>query len=124
MNIALQMGWEFYCSDGCGSLRQRCLDFLFCVSCGTNAQLHSKAGVRYSFQTVHDLNYFRDHLDLFKEMARKRRTTIDIDGFVRQDAARRELITRIEQLKALRNKKSEEIARLKKAGQDGSELIS
>ena len=73
---------------------------------------------------MHDLNYFRDHLDLFKEMARKRRTTIDIDGFVRQDAARRELITRIEQLKALRNKKSEEIARLKKAGQDGSELIS
>ena len=73
---------------------------------------------------MHDLNYFRDHLDLFKEMARKRRTTIDIDGFARQDAARRELITRIEQLKALRNKKSEEIARLKKAGQDGSELIS
>ena len=73
---------------------------------------------------MHDLNYFRDHLDLFKEMARKRRTTIDIDGFVRQDAARRELITRIEQLKALRNKKSEEIARLKKASQDASALIA
>jgi len=73
---------------------------------------------------MHDLNYFRDHLDLFKEMARKRRTTIDIDGFARQDAARRELITRIEQLKALRNKKSEEIARLKKASQDASALIA
>ena len=72
---------------------------------------------------MHDLNYFRDHLDLFKEMARKRHATIDIDGFVHQDAARRELITRIEQLKALRNKKSEEIARLKKAGQDASALI-
>jgi seryl-tRNA synthetase len=73
---------------------------------------------------MHDLNYFRDHLDLFGEMALKRGIQIAIDGFVRQDIGRRELITQTEQLKAHRNKVSDEIARLKKEKKDASLLIS
>ena len=73
---------------------------------------------------MHDLNYFRDHLDLFGEMAAKRGIQIAIDGFVRQDIGRRELITETEQLKAHRNKVSDEIARMKKEKKDASLLIA
>jgi seryl-tRNA synthetase len=73
---------------------------------------------------MHDLNYFREHLDLFAEMARKRGTTLDLDAFRALDKERRELITATEQLKAQRNKASEEIARLKKEKQDADALLA
>src|SRR5258708_8654214 len=73
---------------------------------------------------MHDLNYFRDHLDVFGEMALKRGIQIDIDGFVRQDSGRRAFITETEQLKARRNKVRDEIARLKKEKKDASALIA
>jgi seryl-tRNA synthetase len=63
---------------------------------------------------MHDLNYFRDHLDVFAEMAKRRGTPLHLDAFRVLDAQRRELITATEQLKAQRNKASDEIARLKK----------
>src|SRR5260370_34675169 len=72
---------------------------------------------------MHDLNYFRDHLDLFGEMALNRGIQIAIDGFVRQDLGRREIITEKEQIKANRNKVTDEIARLKKDKKDASSLI-
>ena len=73
---------------------------------------------------MHDLNFFRDHLDLFAEMARKRNITLDLDTFRVLDKERRELITATEQLKAQRNKASEEIARLKKAKQNAESIIA
>jgi len=63
---------------------------------------------------MHDLSYFREHLDVFAEMAKKRSITLYLDGFRALDKERRELITATEQLKAQRNKASDEIARLKK----------
>ncbi len=72
---------------------------------------------------MHDLNYFRDHLDVFAEMAKRRGTPLHLDAFRVLDAQRRELITATEQLKAQRNKASDEIARLKKAKQDADGLI-
>src|ERR1700729_1815128 len=66
---------------------------------------------------MHDLNYFREHLDVFAEMAKKRGTTLDLDAFRTLDKERRELITTTEQLKAQRNKANDEIATLKKATQ-------
>ena len=73
---------------------------------------------------MHDLNYFRDHLDVFAEMARKRGITLDFDAFRALDKDRRELITATEQLKAQRNKASDEIARLKKEKLDADKLIA
>jgi len=73
---------------------------------------------------MHDLNYFRDHLDVFAEMAKKRGAVLDLDAFRKLDKERRELITATEQLKAQRNKASEEIARLKKERQDADSLIA
>src|ERR1700680_4387869 len=73
---------------------------------------------------MHDLSYFREHLDVFAEMARKRGTTLDLDAFRALDKERRELITATEQLKAQRNKASEEIARLKKEKQNADALLA
>jgi seryl-tRNA synthetase len=73
---------------------------------------------------MHDLNYFREHLDVFAKMASKRGTTLDLDAFRVLDKERRELITATEQLKAQRNKASEEIARLKKEKQNADALIA
>jgi seryl-tRNA synthetase len=73
---------------------------------------------------MHDLNYFRDHLDVFAEMADKRGATLDLEAFRALDKERRELITSTEQLKAQRNRASEEIARLKKEKQDADALIA
>src|SRR5438034_6363217 len=73
---------------------------------------------------MHDLNYFRDHLDVFAEMAKRRSTALDLDAFRKLDKERRELITATEQLKAQRNKASEEIARLKKEKKDADSIIA
>jgi seryl-tRNA synthetase len=73
---------------------------------------------------MHDLNYFREHLDVFADMANKRGATIDLDAFRALDKERREQITITETLKAQRNKASEEIARLKKQKQNADALIA
>jgi len=73
---------------------------------------------------MHDLNYFREHLDVFAEMAKKRGATLDLDAFCSLDKERRELITTTEQLKAQRNKANDEIATLKKSKQNADALIA
>lgn len=73
---------------------------------------------------MHDLNYFRDHLELFAGMAKKRNTTLDLDAFRALDKERRELITANEQRKAQRNKASDEIARLKKEKQSADAILA
>ena len=73
---------------------------------------------------MHDLSYFREHLDVFAEMAKRRNITLDLDGFRALDKDRREQITANEHRKALRNKASDEIARLKKEKQNADALIA
>jgi seryl-tRNA synthetase len=72
---------------------------------------------------MHDLNYFRDHLDVFADMSKKRNISLDLDAFRALDKERRELITVNEQRKAQRNKASEQIAQLKKEKQSADALI-
>ncbi|HEY2460236.1 MAG TPA: serine--tRNA ligase, partial [Candidatus Acidoferrum sp.] len=71
-----------------------------------------------------ELGYFREHLDLFAEAAARRGGRLDLEGFRGLDKERRELIHATEQLKAQRNKASEEIARLKKEKQNADALIA
>jgi seryl-tRNA synthetase len=73
---------------------------------------------------MHDLGYFREHLNEFEQMAANRGVTIDFDGFRALDQERRERITAGERMKAERNKASEEIARRKRAGEDASALLA
>src|SRR5258707_7793754 len=73
---------------------------------------------------MHDLSYFREHLEVFAEMAKRRNITLDLDGFRELDKVRREQITANERRKAMRNKGSDEIARLKKEKQNADALIA
>src|SRR5258708_4240269 len=67
-----------------------------------------------------ELAYIRENLPQIEEMLRRRGMDPErvLGGFRSVDERRRKLITESETLKAQRNRVSEEIARLKKAGQD------
>jgi seryl-tRNA synthetase len=72
-----------------------------------------------------DLNFVRDNLPLLEEKLRARgMDPIEVlRNFSATDVRRRELITKVERLRALQNKASEEIAQLKKNRQDASAQI-
>jgi len=67
---------------------------------------------------MHDLNYFRDHLEVFADMAKKRGASLDLDAFRKLDKERRALITANEARKAQRNKAGEVVAKRKEAGEE------
>jgi seryl-tRNA synthetase len=73
---------------------------------------------------MHDLGYFREHLEEFEQMAANRGVAIAFDSFRAIDQERRERITATERLKARRNDGSKEIPRLKNAGGDVSSLLA
>src|SRR6202521_4950693 len=72
-----------------------------------------------------DLNFVRDNLALVEEKLRQRgMNPAEVLKSVRAiDAERRQAITAAETLQARRNRASEEIAKLKKSGQDASAQI-
>jgi seryl-tRNA synthetase len=72
-----------------------------------------------------DLNFVRDNLALVEEKLRQRgMNPADVlKDFASIDAERRQAITQNETLQARRNRASEEIAKLKKSGQDATALI-
>jgi len=72
-----------------------------------------------------DLNFVRDNLPLLEEKLRARGMDPRevLRNFSAIDVRRRELITKVERLRAQQNKASEEIARLKKDKQDASAQI-
>src|SRR2546423_751426 len=56
--------------------------------------------IAVSFKAMHELNYFREHLEVFAEMAKKRGAALDLEAFRKLDKERRELITATEHEKA------------------------
>ncbi|MGA3091268.1 MAG: serine--tRNA ligase [Terriglobales bacterium] len=72
-----------------------------------------------------DLNFVRDNLPLVEEKLRRRgmNSAEVLKDFATIDSERREAITASETLQARRNRASEEIAKLKKSGQDASAQI-
>src|SRR6202162_3054469 len=72
-----------------------------------------------------DLNFVRDNLALVEEKLRQRgmNPAEVLKDFRAIDAERRQAITAAETLQARRNRASEEIAKLKKSGQDATALI-
>jgi seryl-tRNA synthetase len=73
---------------------------------------------------MHDLGFLREHLDVIEKMARDRGITLDLAPFREIDTLRRQIITSTERMKAERNKASDEIATLKKSGQDTSAILA
>ena len=73
-----------------------------------------------------DLNFVRENLPLVEEKLRQRGMdpAAVLKDFSEVDSLRRKVITIAETTKAERNKASEEIAKLKKAGQDASEAMA
>jgi seryl-tRNA synthetase len=73
-----------------------------------------------------DLNFVREHLPQVEEMLRQRgaNPAAVLRDFRDVDTQRRQAITEAEMLKARRNKASEEIAKLKKSGQDATAAMS
>jgi seryl-tRNA synthetase len=73
-----------------------------------------------------DLNFVRDNLPQVEEMLRQRGAdpASVLKDFHEVDTQRRQAITEAETMKARRNKASEDIAKLKKAGQDATAAIA
>jgi seryl-tRNA synthetase len=71
---------------------------------------------------VYDLSFFRNNLDAIATRLADRGFTLDVDAFRKLDAERRAALVESEALKAQRNAESQEIGKLKKAGQDTSAL--
>jgi seryl-tRNA synthetase len=73
-----------------------------------------------------DINFVRDNLPRVEEMLRRRGTdpAAVLKDFRDLDVQRRQAITEAETMKAQRNKASEDIAKLKKAGQDATAAIA
>ena len=74
---------------------------------------------------MHDLAFVRANLELVERKLRERGAdpAALLGDFRALDLRRRERITEAEQLKAQRNKLSEEVARLKKSGQDANAVV-
>lgn len=71
-----------------------------------------------------DMKFVRKNPDLVKEGLKKRNSSTElVDQFLAVDEVRRQKIVLVEQMKKERNTVSEEIGRLKKAGQNAEELV-
>ncbi len=80
----------------------------------------------YISSSMLDLSFVRDNLPRIEEMLRQRGMNPDIvlKDFRTIDGQRRQAITSAETLKAERNRLSEQIAGMKKSGQDASQIIA
>jgi seryl-tRNA synthetase len=70
---------------------------------------------------MYDLAFFRNNLDAIAKRLADRGFTLDVDAFRKLDAERRAALSESESLKARRNAETQEIGKLKRAGQDTSE---
>ena len=70
-----------------------------------------------------DLKFIRSNLDAVKEMIENRGYDLDISVFESIDSKRRELLPALEGLRHQRNRVSQDIAEMKKNGEDASHLI-
>ncbi|MEF8823595.1 MAG: serine--tRNA ligase [Desulfohalobiaceae bacterium] len=70
-----------------------------------------------------DLRFIRKNMDLVREALAKRGEELSIDDFLELDEERRAVIQEEEELRRQRNQASEDVAWLKKNGEDASEQI-
>jgi seryl-tRNA synthetase len=70
---------------------------------------------------MHDLSFFRNHLEAIRTRLESRGFTLDTEAFQELDRRRRQCVTESEQLKAERNQATAEIGQLRKAGADTAE---
>jgi seryl-tRNA synthetase len=71
-----------------------------------------------------DIKFIREHPDLVREGIAKKGDVDRVAEILEADARRRELVQKVEVLKARRNTVSEEVGKLKRTGQDASTVIA
>jgi seryl-tRNA synthetase len=71
-----------------------------------------------------DMNVIRKNPDIVKKSLKKRRFDFDLDGLLKLDIERREIIGEKESLQNRRKETSKQIGSLQKAGKDASEMIA
>ena len=72
---------------------------------------------------MHDLRYLRSHREEAAKAFAKKNAKIDLDAYYKLEEERLARLAEVEELKRRRNEASEEIGKLKKAGQDASALL-
>jgi seryl-tRNA synthetase len=70
-----------------------------------------------------DAKYVLEHLDFVKNRLETRGQAIDFGGLVHASGEKKEALKKVEDLRAAKNRASEEISRMKKAGADASARI-
>jgi len=71
-----------------------------------------------------DLKFIRENIDLVRQATKNKNESADIDKIIELDERRRGIISEVEELKALRNKVSEQIAQKKKKKEDATDDIA
>ena len=70
-----------------------------------------------------EIKFVRQNLERIKDALAARHTDVDIDSFVRHDRQRREILIELEELRHHRNVVSDQIAELKKSGENADQLV-
>ena len=70
-----------------------------------------------------DMKFVRENPELVMEAVKRRNGNLDLTEFLELDKKRREITVQVETLKSERNTASQEIGKLKKAGQDATEQM-
>ena len=70
-----------------------------------------------------DLRFIRDNVDAVSKAAEDKGEYIDLDALLAADESRRELLQKVEALRAERNAVSKQVNELKKKGEDTSDII-
>ncbi len=71
-----------------------------------------------------EIKFVRDHLDDIEKMLLNRGSTVDLSQFKTADEKRRELLFKIEDLRHRRNLVSDQIAEMKKKGENADALVT
>lgn len=71
-----------------------------------------------------DMQRIRENPDVIKIAMKNKKSSADISALLTLDATRRDIIKSVESNKNIRNSRSQDIARLKKAKQDASDVIA
>jgi seryl-tRNA synthetase len=71
-----------------------------------------------------EIKFVRDHLDDIEKMLLNRGSTVDLSQFKAADEKRRELLFKIEDLRHRRNLVSDQIAEMKKKGENADALVA
>ena len=70
-----------------------------------------------------DVKFVRENIDGVEQALKNRGSALSLDTFSKLDVERRDQLAKVEVLKARRNTVSQEVAKMKKAGENADSII-